>query len=236
LVGGRKSPAGQVGSRTSPSMLPAPKGGDVPQPRVLIDKESQCTLCFGLVGTSERFCIEPCMEGYTHCGTRKHAAKKDGSTKFSPELGCFYAPDGIVKGNRTAKCDPCVHRDQIPRELWPKFEMGVLKSSKWVDLIINARHHVSDSKVDKEYRSEDSNNKEANSDGSHNTSFAEDAMDKELEDVIEFEWAKDIQDLGVGKDWGATTWAHCAALDLLRDAVSGRAQDQKIRTRVSNKI
>jgi hypothetical protein len=30
--------------------------------------------------------------------------------------------------------------------------------------------------------------------------FVEDAMDKELEDAIEFEWAKDIQDLRVGKD------------------------------------
>ncbi len=32
------------------------------------------------------------------------------------------------------------------------------------------------------------------------TLFVEDAMDEELEDAIEFEWTKDIQDLGVGKD------------------------------------
>ncbi len=84
--------------------------------------------------------------------------------------------------------------------------------------------------------SEESNNKEANGNGSRNTSFTEDAMDKELEDAIKFEWAKDIQNLGVGRDWGAITRAHRAALDLLREAVSGRAQDHKIRTRVSDKI
>jgi hypothetical protein len=52
----------------------------------------------------------------------------------------------------------------------------------------------------KEYKSEDSDNEEVNGNGSHNALFADDAMDKELEDAIEFEWAKDIQDLGVGKD------------------------------------
>ncbi len=139
-----------MGSRTSPSVLPAPRGGDVPQPSVLIDEDSQCTLCFGLVGTSKRFCIELHEEGYTHYGTRKHATKKDGSTKFCPELGCYYAPGGIVGGNWTAKCDPCVHKDQVPCKLRPKFETGVFKSSKWVDLIIDAWHHASNNEGDKE--------------------------------------------------------------------------------------
>jgi hypothetical protein len=76
---------------------------------------------------------------------------------FCPELGCYYAPGGIVGGNRTTKCDPCVHMDQIPCKLWLKFETGVIKSSKWVGLIIDTRHHVFNSEVDKDYRSGDSN-------------------------------------------------------------------------------
>ncbi len=117
----------------------------MPQPCVIIDKESQCTLCFGLVGTSKRFCIKSREEGCTHCGTCKIAAKKGGSTKFFPELGCYYAPGGIVGGNWTSKCDPCVHRDQVPCKLRPKFETGVFKSSTWVNLIIDARHFISNS-------------------------------------------------------------------------------------------
>jgi hypothetical protein len=57
-----------------------------------------------------------------------------------------------------------------------------------------------------------------------------------LEDVIEFKWAKDIQDLGVGKDWEATARTHCMALDLHTEAVSGRAQDHNIRSHISDKI
>jgi hypothetical protein len=68
--------------------------------------------------------------------------------------------------------------------------MGVFKSSKWVDLIIDAQHHVSDSKGDKESKSEDSNDEEADDNGSRNALFAEDAMNKELEDVIKFEWPR----------------------------------------------
>jgi hypothetical protein len=61
-------------------------------------------------------------------------------------------------------------------------------------------------------------------------------MNKKLKDIIQFEWAKNIQDLGVGKDWGSTARAHHAALDLLREEVLGRAQDQKIRMHIPDKI
>jgi hypothetical protein len=115
------------------------------------------------------------------------------------------------------------------------FEIRVFKSSKWVDLIIDIRHHLYDSEGDEEYKFEESDNKEADSIGSRNTLFVADAMDKELEDAIEFEWVNDIQNLVVGKDWGATVRAHCEALSLLREAVLGRTQGHKIRMPVSDK-
>jgi hypothetical protein len=61
-------------------------------------------------------------------------------------------------------------------------------------------------------------------------------MDKELEDAIKFEWAKDIQDLGVGKNGGATARAHHAAPGLLREAMLGRTQEHKIRMPISDQI
>jgi hypothetical protein len=40
----------------------------------------------------------------------------------------------------------------------------------------------------------------------------------------------------MGKDWGAPARAHHAALDLLREALLGRAQDHTIRMRLSDEI
>jgi hypothetical protein len=84
------------------------------------------------------------------------------------------------------------------------------------------------------YRSGGSDDEEVDQNDSHKALFMEDTMDKELEGInIEFEWAKDIKDLREGKDWGATAWAHCAALNLIREAVWSRVQDCKIKMGVS---
>ncbi len=118
----------------------------------------------------------------------------------------------------------------------PSLRRGYSRAPSGLTLIIDVRHHISDTEGDKEYKSEDSDNEEANGNGSHNASFAKDAVDKELEDAIKFKWTEDIQDLGVGKDWGATARAHCVALDLLREAVLGRTHEHKIRMHVSDQF
>ena len=98
---GRKSPG-------LPSKTSTPTGGnspvspmlgkkvEVPQFCIFIDEEKLETLCFGRVGSSNRFCLAPRPRDflYSHCRVTAHGKGSNGRKKFTPMVNTYYVPGG----------------------------------------------------------------------------------------------------------------------------------------------
>ena len=91
------SPSSGATSRAqmnSPIVVPAAKGTGKPQHCVFIDDAAMANLCFGLIGTGERFCMATKIEGKTHCGVSAHAKGIRKKNKAKVVVDAFYVPGG----------------------------------------------------------------------------------------------------------------------------------------------
>jgi len=72
------------------------KKAEVPQFCVFIDEEKLETLCFGRVGSYNRFCLAPRPRDfpYSHCGVTGHGKGSNGRKKFTPMVNTYYVPGG----------------------------------------------------------------------------------------------------------------------------------------------
>ena len=100
----------------SPIVVPAAKGTGKPQHCVFIDNAAMANLCFGLIGTGERFCMAKKIEGKTHCGVSAHAKGIRKKNKAKVVVDAFYVPGGIILARPTAKIDPMILKRDVPRK------------------------------------------------------------------------------------------------------------------------
>jgi hypothetical protein len=192
----------------------SPKYEDSPQMCILITDKLKTLLCLGRIGSQSRFCVAPKDAGYSHCGIKSHGAKNSGTSKFPAEVDHYYPPAGLSHGKPTARTDPCIHKDSIPRHMVAVFREGVFSSRKWSHMIIDAAAFVparGDDEGDENYLGSEGEEE------IHEASYSEDDMelDDEGDLEVEFNWQDDISNLGTGTDWGPPARLHRVALDLL---------------------
>ncbi len=162
---------------------------------------------------------------------KSHGAKNSGTSKFPAEVDHYYPPAGLSHGRPTARTDPCIHKDSIPRHMVAVFREGVFSSRKWSHMIIDAAAFVPAGGVDegdKNYLGSEGE-EEINE-----TLYLEDDM--ELDDKsdleVEFNWQDDISNLGAGTDWGPPVCTHRVALNLLQRAMMLSHRQYKSNTRL----
>ena len=209
----KASPASKI-SPSSP-VFPTKKAGDS-QFCVFIDTDGLSSLCFGRVGTSNRFCLAAKNFPYSHCGIPAHGKGSNGSKKFTPTARTYYAPGGISSGRPTAKMTPCINLDDMPSYLLLKFENGKESADEWEKIIDKAL------KYDGEEDIEEDPDEEAEAEESEDNSTIMSGMDEGYyEDVeIKFDWDSELSDYAGNEAWAPTARAHRAALELLAQALA----------------
>jgi len=212
------SPSSGATSRAqmnSPIVVPAAKGTGKPQHCVFIDDAAMANVCFGLIGTGERFCMAKKIEGKTHCGVSAHAKGIRKKNKAKVVVDAFYVPGGIILARPTAKIDPMILKRDVPRKYLHQLETGKLTTTEWKNLIIDARTHVEDSggEDDEDEEMEYDDEDEADSLLSGVNEGQYDEEDLQTGDIFEVDW-EDSQ-TGEGGDWVPSMKSHRAAIDLL---------------------
>ena len=199
----------------SPIVVPAAKGTGKPQHCVFIDDAAMANLCFGLIGTGERFCMATKIEGKTHCGVSAHAKGIRKKNKAKVMGDAFYVPGGIILARPTAKIDPMILKRDVPRKYLRQLETGKLTTAEWKNLIIDARTHVEDSggEDDEDEEMEYDDEDEADSLPSGFNEGQYDEEDLQTGDIFEVDW--DDSQMGEGGDWVPSMKSHRAAIDLL---------------------
>ena len=104
-----------------------------------IDEAAMANLCFGLIGSGERFCLAKKLGPYTHCGLPAHAKGIRKKNKAKVVADAYYVPGGTIHQRPTAKVDPMIARVDLPAKYIPTFRTARLTTAKWKDLIIDAR-------------------------------------------------------------------------------------------------
>lgn len=194
------------GQMNSP-IVPAAKGTGKPQHCVFIDDAAMANLCFGLIGTGERFCLAKKVPPYTHCGLPAHAKGSRKKNKAKVVANTYYVPGGTIHQRPTAKVDPMILRTNVPGKFLIRLETEKLTTSKWKDLIIDARMDVEDSGGE----DEDSKNKKDEDgemeidDGSIPSGFDEGEYD-ETSAIFEVDWGSSLSQMGESADWAPTMY------------------------------
>jgi hypothetical protein len=117
---------------------------------VYIDEAAMANLCFGLIGSGERFCLAKKLGPYTHCGLPAHAKGIRKKNKAKVVADAYYVPGGTIHQRPTAKVDPMIARVDLPAKYIPTFRTARLTTAKWKDLIIDARTDIGDSEEDED--------------------------------------------------------------------------------------
>ena len=218
------SPSSGATSRArmnSPIVVPAAKGTGKPQHCIFIDDAAMANLCFGIIGTGERFCLAEKIQGYTHCGISAHARGTRKKNKAKVVVDAFYVPGGTILARPTAKTDPMILKRDAPRKYLRQLETSKLTTAEWKNLIIDARTHVENSGEE-----DDEDEDDGNDDGDDDVDMADDGSlpsgfdegsyddgDLQTGDIFEVEW--DYSQMGEGGDWVPSMKSHRAAIDLL---------------------
>ena len=113
-----------------------------------IDDAAMANLCFGLIGSGERFCLAKKVGAYSHCGLTAHAKGTCKKNKAKVVADAYYVPGGTIHQCPTAKVDPMIARADLPSKYIPTFRTSRLTTAKWKDLIIDARTEIEDSEDD----------------------------------------------------------------------------------------
>jgi hypothetical protein len=199
----------------SPIVVPAAKGTGKLQHCVFIDDAAMANLCFGLIGTGERFCMATKIEGKTHCGVSAHAKGIRKKNKAKVVVDAFYVPGGIILARPTAKIDPMILKRDVPRKYLRQLETGKLTTAEWKNLIIDARTHVEDSggedDDDEEMEYDDKDEADSLPSVLNEGQYVEEEL--QTGDIFEVDW-EDSQ-TGEGGDWVPSMKSHRAAIDLL---------------------
>jgi len=128
------------------------KKAEVPQFCVFIEEEKLETLCFGRVGSSNRYCLAPRDFPYSHCGVTAHGKGSNAKKKYTPMVNSYYVHGGVAGGGRpTAKMGPYVRLEDIPQHLLVKFEKDKESAETWEGLIMEAIMYTED-KDDDDYK------------------------------------------------------------------------------------
>ena len=91
------SPSTGANSRGLESpIVPAAKGTEKPQRCVYIDEAAMSNLCFGLIGSGERFCLAKRVGHSTHCGLPTHAKGTRKKNKAKVVADAYYVPGGMI--------------------------------------------------------------------------------------------------------------------------------------------
>ena len=198
------------------SIVPAAKGTGKPQRCVYIDEAAMVNLCFGLIGSGERFCLAKKLGTYTHCGIPAHAKGIREKNKAKVVADAYYVPGGTIHQRPTAKVEPMIARVDLPAKYISTFRTSRLTTAKWKYLIIDARTDIGDS--DKE----DDNSK--TNEGTEDNKMEEDndsipsgseEGDFLAEEAFKVTWDCSISQVGREADWAPTAQAHRTAIDLL---------------------
>ena len=211
------SPSTGANSRGLESpIVPAAKGMGKPQRCMHIDEAAMVNLCFGLIGSGERFCLAKKLGTYTHCGIPAHAKGIREKNKAKVVADAYYVPGGTIHQRPTAKVEPMIARVDLPAKYISTFRTSRLTTAKWKYLIIDARTDIGDS--DKE----DDNSK--TNEGTEDNKMEEDndsipsgseEGDFLAEEAFKVTWDCSISQVGREADWAPTAQAHRTAIDLL---------------------
>jgi len=183
---------------------------------VYIDEAAMANLCFGLIGSGERFCLAKKLGSYTHCGIPAHAKGIRKKNKAKVVAGAYYVPGGTIHQRRTAKVDPMIAQVDLPAKYISTFRTSRLTTAKWKDLIIDARAGIGDSE-DKDDSSKTNEGAEDDKMEEDNDSIPSGSEEGDFSAVEPFEiaWDCSISQVGREADWALTAQAHRAAIDLL---------------------
>jgi hypothetical protein len=183
---------------------------------VYIDEAAMANLCFGLIGSGERFCLAKKLGTYTHCGLPAHAKGIRKKNKAKVVADAYYVPGGTIHQRPTAKVDPMIARVDLPAKYIPTFRTARLTTAKWKDLIIDARTDIGDSEEDEDNSktNEEVEDYEMEEDNDSIPSGSEEGDFLAVE-AFEIAWDCSISQVGREVDWVPTAQAHRAAIDLL---------------------
>ena len=88
-------------------------------------------LCRARIGQSARFCTS------ISCTTAAHRRK---GSKFTPQLGYYYAPSGMEEGNPTALMNKCILAKVLFTKFKDAFSQGIFTPKQWVDKFTEANY------------------------------------------------------------------------------------------------
>ena len=177
---------------------------------VRIDEESIRQLCLAKIGQSDRFCV-----------SRHVRSKRRRGVKFVPLLNHFYMP----AGNLSASTDTYIPIDDVPSKYRDKFNRGTMSCRQWSHLFVDAMHDVSFEEFDDMPRGalEEQEREEENFSYQHEDVMDEDTVRLAGEELPVFEFADDLDGLGVGLECEILVppmREQHIALDMLRRATS----------------
>jgi hypothetical protein len=162
--------------------------------------------CFGVIDSSERFCVAPKLLHHTHCGIPAHAKRIRKRNKAKVKSGAYYAPGGSVHGRPMAKINPMIKRNNVPSKFRITFQTGKLTTSKWKDLIINAKTDIGDSGEEEDLKTNYDDDEEIEDKGTIPSGFDEAEYDDGQE--FNFQWEGELNKLGGDANWALTARAH----------------------------
>ena len=211
------SPSTGANSRGLESpIVPAAKGMGKPQRCMHIDEAAMVNLCFGLIGSGERFCLAKKLGTYTHCGIPAHAKGIRKKNKAKVVVDAYYVPGGTIHQRPMAKVNPMIAQVDLPAKYISTFQTSRLTTAKWKDLIIDARTDIgdSDNEDDNSKTNEGTEDNEMEEDNDSIPSGSEEG-DFFAEEAFKIAWDCSISQVGREADWAPTAQAHRAAIDLL---------------------
>ncbi len=109
------------GGQVESPIVPPAKGTGKLQRCVYINNAAMANLCFGLIGSGERFCLAKKMGSYTHCGVPAHAKGTRKKNKAKVVADAYYVLGGMILQRPTAKVDPMIRQVDIPAKYIPIF-------------------------------------------------------------------------------------------------------------------
>ncbi len=150
-----------------------------------------------------------------------HGKGSTGSKKFKAKSGAFYIPGDSSTLRPTAKMEPFIHRDNIPRQLLATFDKGMKTAAEWESLITHAvligSTIENKDKADNVPRGEEQDIYGMDEEFDE-TSTIVSGTDEDEYDALEINIEWDYKEPG-DSDWAPMARAHRRALELLTEAL-----------------
>ena len=171
-----------------------------------INEAAMANLCFGLIGSGERFCLAKRLGTYTHCGLPAHAKGIRKKNKAKVVVDAHYVPGGTIHQRPTAKVDPMIAQVDLPAKYISKFRTARLTTAKWKVLIIDARTDIGDSEDDEDNSKTNNEEAEDNEMEEDNDSIPPGSEEGDLlaDDAFEIAWDCSISE--VGREYHGRKW------------------------------